>query len=316
MSLSASIGGKYPALLTTTIISVGVFVSFYNLIHLSVFTIGAVLISFLIDSIRQINTINQLKKQEKIYAQLFTNLYDAYTKAQSEIKARDEFLTVVSHELRTPLTTMLLKLHNLLNTVHNVPLANFSVPELMKALQGSEKQIKRLTVMINDLLDISLITTGRMELMPEQTDLVEITKRVLENFSDILKKDKYKIKFEAKTSVSAKFDKARIEQAVTNLLSNAIKYGRGKPISIQISKTADSAKLLVKDQGVGILPKDQQVIFDLFKQSGESNERSNGLGVGLYITSQIVKAHGGKIRISSKPSKGSTFTLELPLGSS
>ncbi|MDP3974016.1 MAG: HAMP domain-containing sensor histidine kinase [Candidatus Daviesbacteria bacterium] len=314
--LSASIGGINSALLSTAIISVGAFfmISDANsLIQFIFFIIGASVISFVVDGIRQTNTINRLKKQEKIYAQSFVKLQNDYAKAKEEIKSRDEFLSIISHELRTPLTTMLLKLHNLLNTVHNVPLANFSVPELMKALQGSEQQIKRLTVMINDLLDISLITTGRMELKLEKADLVEITKRVLENFSEVLKKEKFQIKFEAKSPISGRFDKMRMEQAITNLLSNAIKYGRGKPINIQISDNKKIIKLTIEDQGVGIPTQDQKLIFGLFKRTDSTNEHSNGLGVGLYIASQIVKAHGGKINLSSKPLKGSTFTLELPL---
>lgn len=313
--LCGGIGGLSPALLATIIISVVAFFKFGIGLSLEIvfFIIGAVVASLLIDSIRRTNIINRLKRQEKSYALSLVQLHDAYTKAQSEIKARDEFLSVVSHELRTPLTIMLLKLHNLLNTIQNVSFANFSVPQLMKVIKISEKQIKNLTAMINDLLDISLITTGRMKLKPEETDLVQITKKVLENFSEILKKEKYKIKFEANSAVSGKFDKARLEQAITNLLSNAIAYGEGKPISIQISNDKNIARLAIKDQGIGISPKDQELIFDLFKRTDYSNKHSNGLGVGLYITSQIIKAHKGRVKIYSKLQKGSTFILELPL---
>ncbi|MDP3758378.1 MAG: HAMP domain-containing sensor histidine kinase, partial [Candidatus Daviesbacteria bacterium] len=156
-------------------------------------------------------------------------------------------------------------------------------------------------------------TTGRMDLKPENTDLVAITKQVTESFSEILKKDKNKIKIQAKSSVLGKWDKSRIEQVVTNLISNAIKYGNGKPIEIKIFKSGNQGKFIIKDQGMGIPPHEQKVIFDLFKRASGPGEYKKGLGVGLFITSQIVKIHDGKIKVSSIPAKGATFTIELPL---
>ena len=167
--------------------------------------------------------------------------------------------------------------------------------------------------MINDLLDISLITTGRMNLTLENIDLVEITNQVKSSFSEVLKKQKYKIKVSSKSPVIGKWDKVRIEQIITNLFSNAIKYGEGKPIDIQIIKSENKAKFIIKDRGIGISSGEQKIIFDLFKRANGNGEYKKGLGVGLFITSQIVKIHGGKIKVSSKPNKGSIFTVELPL---
>ncbi|MBI2028578.1 MAG: HAMP domain-containing histidine kinase [Candidatus Levybacteria bacterium] len=326
VALSSWYGGLGGGVLTTGIIASGV-VFFLSsniqyeltgslLIGLLSFIVSAVTVSFLIGTARRTNEIKKFKEQEKAYSQTFTQLFGEHIKARKEIKARDEFLSIVSHELKTPLTSMLLKLHGMLNSVYNVSLANFSVRELMQVLENAEKQIKWLTAMINDLINVSLITTGRMNLKIEDVDLVGTTNRVLQNFSELLKREKYKIRIEAKSPVVGRWDEVRIEQAITNLVSNAIKYGRGEPIDIKILKTGDSARFIIQDRGIGIHPNEQKVIFDLFKRAEEQNGNHKGLGVGLYITSQIVKVHGGSIRVSSAPMKGSLFTIDLPLNQS
>ncbi len=263
--------------------------------------------------IRDSKEVKKLKAQQIEYARNFTVLHDEYTIALKSIKARDQFLSIISHELKTPLTVMLLNLHSLSKSVQNDSLASFSIHELVKILKNSELQIKWLKSMIDDLQDVSLITTERMNLNLENTDLANITEQVIQSFSETLKKEKNKIKIQAKSVVVGMWDKVRIEQAITNLISNAIKYGGGKPIDIQISKSGGNAKFIVKDQGIGIPSHEQKVIFDLFKRASGPGEYKKGLGVGLFITSRIVKIHGGQIKVSSTPANGATFTIELPL---
>lgn len=321
VALSTVVAGSKPAILTTAFIALGTFLQSITstdplYTQTAFFVAGSFAVIFLVDWALKASEVDKLVKQEKIYAEAFIRLSDDLTKAKEQIKARDEFLSVVSHELRTPLTTMLLKLHNMLNNIRSVSLANFSVQELMKVLKNSEIQIKRLTVMINDLLDISLITTGRMELNMKKTDLILVARRVVENFSQMLRENKSEIKIEAPHPVVGNFDNLRIEQAITNLISNAIKYGEKRPIKIQIFSKGNTANFVIKDEGIGIPAKDHNIIFDLFKRSNWLKENSNGLGVGLYICNQIAIAHKGKLKISSQPLKGSTFTLELPLKSS
>lgn len=293
--------------------SIDFFNYYQGKVILSLSIAGAIITSFLANLAWEKSEIKKLKRQEKIYARTFTLLNDDFRLAQRDIKARDEFLSIVSHELRTPLTTMLLKIHNELNNIRNAPLANFSVQELVGVLKNSEQQINWLKSMINDLLDVSLVTTGRMNLKLEDTDLLNVTKQVKQSFSEILKREKYKLKISTSSHVIGKWDKARLEQVITNLLSNAIKYGNGKPIDIQISKSGSNAKFIIKDGGVGMTPEEQKVIFDLFKRASGPKEYKKGLGVGLFITSQIINIHGGKVKVSSIPSKGTSFTIELPL---
>ncbi len=322
--LSAWYGGLNTGIFTTTIIALGIFFipesldRYYLpnvdlLIKLAIFVISSLIISFLIDPAGKTNEIKKLKRQQKEYAENFIKLHDDFSKTYEEVKTRDEFLSVVSHELKTPLTTMLLKLHNMLNSVHHVSLADFSVPELTNVLENAEKQIKRLTAMINDLLNVSLIRAGRMNLEVEDTDLVELTKQVTQNFAELLERGKYKISIDAKSPVVGSWDKLRIEQAITNLISNAIKYGQGKPIEIKISNNGDCGKFTIQDGGIGIARDEQKAIFGLFQRAAGSNDHQKGLGIGLYITSQIVKIHCGKISVSSAPMKGACFTINLPL---
>lgn len=323
VALSAILGGLYSALLTTGIISLEayfLFRAFYKTdldltlyIQLVFFTGGAIIISYLINLIKETKEITKLKQQEKTYASTFIQLHDEYEIALKNIKARDQFLSIVSHELKTPLSIMLLKLHDMLNSIQNVSLANFSIQQLMNVLKNSEQQIKWLSLMINDLLDVSLITTGRMKLQLEDTDLVSITEQVRQSFSEMLKKEKCKIKINTRSSVVGRWDKVRIEQAITNLISNAIKYGENRPIEINIFKTGNHGKFIIKDEGIGIPTQEQKVIFDLFKRASKPKEYKKGLGVGLFITSAIVKVHGGRIKVSSIPKMGTSFTIELPL---
>ncbi len=280
-------------------------------LYIVIFTVIAT-VAFL-ELVKEDKEVIKLRAQQKTYARSFITLHDEHTEALKNIKARDQFLSIISHELKTPLTVMLLNLHSLSKSVQSDSLASFSIHELVKVLKNSEQQIKWLTLMINDLLDVSLITTGRMDLKLENTDLVAITRQVTQSFAEMLKKEKNKIKIQAKSAVLGGWDKVRIEQAITNLVSNAIKYGEGRPIEIKIFKKGNQGKFIIKDHGIGIPAAQQKVIFDLFKRASGPGEYKKGLGVGLFITSQIVKIHGGKIKVSSTPAKGTTFTLELPL---
>lgn len=283
------------------------------LVQSSTFILSAVFLSYLISWAKRHKEIEVLKEKERVYARTFKDVYEEYTKALNEIKARDRFLSIASHELKTPLTSMLLKLSDILNRIKNVSLARFSIPELMRVLQNAQDQVKWLTAMINDLLNISLMTTGRMNLSRQKMDLVKITRTVKESFSEVLKREKYSIRIDASSAVFGNWDKTRIEQAITNLFSNAIKYGRNKPIDIQIFSHGDVAKFVIRDRGIGISREDQKIIFKPFERPKSVAGYKKGLGVGLYLTDMIVKSHGGHIKVESVSGKGTTFTLELPV---
>ncbi|HSW96243.1 MAG TPA: HAMP domain-containing sensor histidine kinase [Candidatus Saccharimonadales bacterium] len=322
--ISAWYGGFYPGAVTTIIAAIEMdyfflpsynlftFTQFIPMLQIVLFIVEGFFVSFFIDIGKRRDNIKDYRRREKEQAERFLELENKYAQAQEEIQSRDEFLSVASHELKTPLTSMLLQIQTALHNIRSVSLAQFSVEHLLKMLESAENQTKRLSRMINDLLNVSLITTGKMDLELEELDLEEVVKNVLEDFSQKLEKENYEVIIHTTEPVIGQWDKVRIEQAISNLISNAIKYGRRKPIEITLAKRETMGRLVMKDQGIGIPATDAKRIFALFQRAVSPNDYK-GLGVGLYITNQIIKAHGGKISVSSKEGKGSTFTIELPL---
>lgn len=279
--------------------------------ELVAFLLATVAGSVIIDSLSNATQINTFKSEVRRLTSQNAELQNSLEAARKEIKSRDEFLSIASHELRTPLTSMLLQLQTILHNIRNVSLANFSVSSLLTMLESAEQQTNRLSRLINDLLNVSLITTGKLELEKENIDLTKVTSDVLERFSTKLKADNIPLTFESEKSVMGNWDKLRLEQAISNLITNAIKYGSKKPLLVRVYNSHGTGKVAITDQGIGIPKSEQQKIFSLFKRAANSQDYQ-GLGVGLYITQQIVTAHGGKINLDSKPGSGSTFTIELP----
>lgn len=283
-----------------------------TVVDLIIFAGAGIIIVVIIDKVQNTTDVLDYKHKEQEYLKLLTQLQKENVQFQKEVKARDEFLSIASHELKTPLSAMLLQIQTALYNIRNVSLANFSVEKLLKMLQSTEQQSKRLSKMINDLLNVSLITTGRLELDKEEADLSLLVKEVVDRFSERAEREKSPITFKGEAKVIGDWDKLRIDQAVTNLIANAIKYGDAKPIEIHVAHHDGMGKIAVTDHGIGI-PMDRQAkIFERFERA-VSNHTYKGLGVGLYITHQIVKTHHGNITLRSKPNDGSTFIIELPL---
>lgn len=318
--LSAVVGGFGVGSMISIIAGVSIFLMFYpinaidviSLFEFGIFILIGSLVSLLIASAKRIDLANKFSKKEREYLKQIKVLEEEAVNAKEEIKVRDEFISIASHELKTPLTTTLLKLQTALHNVRNVSLANFSVQNLLSMLESAEHQTQRLSKMINDLLNVSLIRTGRLELELEETDLTSIAKDVKERFAERIEKEGVSVKFEAKEEIKGKFDKLRIEQVLTNLISNALKYGDGKPIEIKVKKENSHANIIIHDNGIGIPSSQRNKIFELFERGNHATSYK-GLGVGLYITNKIVNAHKGKILVDSNEGKGSTFTVELPL---
>jgi PAS domain S-box-containing protein len=220
------------------------------------------------------------------------------------IRARDEFLSIASHELRTPLTALKLRLQALLY-------AKGLEEKLEKKLESAARQTQRLERLIDNLLDISRMTTGHLELETEELELAELGHEVVERLRDEATSVGSQIQFEATARARGHWDRLRLEQVVTNLLSNALKYGEGKPIVVRVSEDAAAAELSVRDRGMGIAEADHERIFNQFERA--SNRRAaGGLGMGLYITRQIVEAHHGTIQVESKSGEGALFRVRLP----
>jgi signal transduction histidine kinase len=229
---------------------------------------------------------------------------------RAALAARDEFLSVASHELRTPLTALDLQLQVINRTIAKEPLSAIG-EKLRIRLDVAVRQVGRLTLLIEGLLNVSHIEADRFGVSLEEVDLVRSIRDVVERFEEQASKLGSVISLHLPESARGSWDPARIDQALTNLISNALKYGSGKPIEITLVASDARVELRVVDQGIGVAPKDARRIFERYERA-VSAKHYGGLGLGLYIARQIVTAHGGTIRVESQPEGGASFIVELP----
>ncbi|HEX5745841.1 MAG TPA: ATP-binding protein [Archangium sp.] len=234
-----------------------------------------------------------------------------YREAQRAVRLRDEFLSVASHELKTPLTPLNLKLSALSREIPRNCSGEGHPEVLQRHVDMARRQLWKLSTLLNALFDVSRIAQGRLTLEVTDTDLGEVLREVVAWFSPEAARVGSKLWVEGEPHVPGRWDRLRLEQVVTNLLSNAIRYGAGRPIHVRVEAEGDRARLVVRDEGIGISPEAQERIFGKFERA-VSDRHYGGLGLGLYITHSIVEAMGGTIRVESHPGEGSTFTVELP----
>ena len=235
----------------------------------------------------------------------------AYRAAREAIRARDTFLAVTGHELRTPLAALVLQIDSLRHAMASGRVIT-DPARCTTLLERSAAHADRLSRLIDELLDVSRITSGRLALHRERCDVAALVRDVAERFSGEATRAGSLLTVTTTPGCEGLWDAHRIDQVISNLLSNALKYGRGAPIDIGCDRVETGVALSVVDRGIGISALDQARIFDRFERA--VSERSyGGLGIGLWITREIVRAHGGAIRVASAAGQGSTFTVELPL---
>jgi PAS domain S-box-containing protein len=236
-----------------------------------------------------------------------------YQKAESAIRLRDEFLSIASHELRTPLTPLKIRVQQMQRMLdgRRTPTGAFPVEQLGKTVETCHRQIERLSKLVDDLLDISRISRGKLSLHAEAFDLAELVRDIQNRFSGQLEAAGCEVKLQLESPLEVTLDLSRVEQVIVNLLTNAIKYAPGQPIEIGARSEGDEVEINVRDHGIGIAAEDQARIFQRFERAVSSNH-FGGLGLGLYIVSQILAAHGGRISVSSNPGDGATFSVRLP----
>lgn len=226
------------------------------------------------------------------------------------LSVRDEFMAIASHELKTPLTS--LKLQNQIfqrGLSRNEP---FTQEKIRCFIEKNCVQVDRLTRLVDDMLDISRIRTGKFSIKKEKCELSKLLQDII---------NRYKEQFEASGSglpviegfeaVYGEWDSLRIDQVFTNIITNAIRYGQGRPITISVQKDAGLVLVTIQDQGLGIPKSDQEKIFHRYERGLLAREIS-GLGLGLFITKEIVEAHNGRIWVESELHHGSIFYVELP----
>jgi PAS domain S-box-containing protein len=227
-------------------------------------------------------------------------------RAEEAIRLRDEFLSLASHELKTPLTVLQMQLDTLRD---RLDAADHKVSaKLRRATQSSE----RLASLVESLLDVSRIASGRFALERKEFDLADSIGRLVDTFRPVAEKVGCSLTMRAEGTFVGAWDQLRVEQAVTNLLSNAIKYGAGAPVNVDLRREADDVLLEVRDHGPGIQDSEIVRIFGRFERAA-SVRNYGGLGLGLYLIQEIVDAHGGTVSVCNAAGGGACFQLRLPV---
>ena len=233
----------------------------------------------------------------------------AQAKALAELDRRkDEFLAMLGHELRNPLAPIS-------SAVSLLRLQQNETPMQRQACAIIERQVGQLNHLVDDLLEVSRITTGRVQLRQEQVAVSDIVERAVETAQPLITQHRHHLTVRLPAQpVWLHADAARLEQVVVNLLTNAAKYtDEGGCIELSVQHDGPDAVLRVRDTGIGIAPDLLPHVFDLFTQAERSLDRSQGgLGIGLCLVQQLVELHGGTVTAHSVQGQGSEFVVRLP----
>ena len=257
-------------------------------------------------------------REERIVAGLASQVAIAmdnarlFQQASESIRMRDEFLSISSHELRTPLTSLKLQIQMFARYLDQESDLATLKQKLQKTLTVSDQQLGRLNSLVEDLLDVSRISSGRLTLNLEAVDVPELVSEVIDRYRHMLSASKTELEVHSLEKLVTTLDRLRFEQILINLLSNSVKYAPGSKIRVDLYERGSDLVLQVTDYGPGIDPKDQERIFKRFERIQTTNAQA-GLGLGLYIVHQIVEAHGGKITLRSEKDKGTAFEVTIPI---
>lgn len=230
--------------------------------------------------------------------------------AKNAVKMRDQFLSIASHELRTPITALHLHLQYIAKQLNNSK-EEHEIGKIKEYIQRGIVMSRRISNLQDVMMDLTYISVGKIEIKKEKHDLVSIAKEAITQLGLDSQKSDQKINLHAPASLEGDFDSVRLGQVVINLLTNAIKYGNKMPIDLIVELHDGVAQIKVKDNGPGIPEEKRALIFERFERAN-TDPSVSGLGLGLYISQQIVLAHEGKIIVESELGQGSTFKVILP----
>lgn len=254
-----------------------------------------------------ITDVTEKRQIASIRERLLAQETEARIGAERSVQQRDDFLSIASHELKTPLTAVLLSIQMAKRQIGKKP------EEAIKNLSTAEMNLNRFLKLVSNLLDVSRISAQRLTLNPQEFDLSVLIQEIVERLRPEFTAFDCSLSLDIQPHIIGEWDMIRMEQVITNLLTNAMKYGMGSPIELKLFQEKDTVKFHVKDQGIGISESDISKIFQRFERVAPEQRQYGGLGLGLYITKNIIDAHGGNIYVKSEFGKGSTFIVELPL---
>jgi len=241
-----------------------------------------------------------------ITARLLGTVMDITTQKEID-QQKDEFISVASHELKTPLTS----LKSYVQMAH-IKSNDLQGHEISGMLERAETQINKMTRMIRDFLNAAQSDSGKMVLNREEFLMDELIREIITDLSAGARRNRLKFNHFVPMPVNA--DREKIEQVLANLIGNALKYSTGNdPVIISAGYMNGRVTVSVHDQGIGISDKDKKHLFDRFFRSEDPNSRGvSGFGIGLYVSAEIVRLHGGNIGVDSEIGNGSSFWFDLP----
>lgn len=257
---------------------------------------------------RQMLALERSRQEQET---LLRELNQTQQELQRSLKMRDEFMSLVAHELRTPLNTLFLETQMRSLQIKRGNAAAFAPQQMEAMVQRDERQIKSMIRLIDDMLDVSRMRSGKLSIRPTQVQLMTLLERVVSDLSLQAATTGSSLTLLPHEPVSGCWDEFRVEQVIVNLLTNALRYGGGQPVEVSVEQMGECVRIDVRDSGKGIAPADLERIFEPFER-GARNGEPKGLGLGLYISRQLAISHSGELRVTSNPGEGSTFSLMLP----
>ncbi len=258
---------------------------------------------------QQVEALEQSRREQE---ELLKQLQHTQLELEQAVRMRDDFMSIVAHELRTPLNGLILETQLRKMHLARDNASAFTLDKMHAMVDRDERQIKSLIRLIEDMLDVSRIRTGKLSIRPSRFDLVQLVSNLLQNFAPQVDTAECSTHFVAERPVVGNWDEFRIEQVISNLLTNALRYGGKSQIDVRVYAHEGQARVEVQDRGIGISEENQKRIFQQFERVSAKTVVA-GLGLGLFISEQIVAAHGGSIAVESKINEGALFRVCLPL---
>lgn len=242
--------------------------------------------------------------------QLLSELKEANSSLKNLIKAKDEFLSIASHQLKTPLTALQIQLQLAQRRMNKDEVSQAEL--IARDLSSSLTHVSSLNDVIDELLDASLIRLGKLEITPTEFKINEAILNSVQRVLPELESSGCKLNITMKEEITGEWDRYRLEQVFSHLLSNMAKHAKGAQGTIEVSKKKNMVNILICDDGPGIPQEIQHKIFRRFERNGHYSHQP-GLGLGLYITKNLVELHDGNLFLISTPKEGTKFIIDLPL---